>query len=78
MDKNRVKIVPLQVKGAKKDISKEPELKELKRMIRTGELDPERTVDRLKENKKHEHDSANHRFLAPVVSCRFFDRQTLA
>jgi hypothetical protein len=32
----------------KKDISKEPETKKLKRMIRDGELDPERTVEHLK------------------------------
>ena len=30
-----------------------PEMKELKRMIRTGELDPERTIDHLKEDKQH-------------------------
>ena len=39
-----------------KNISDEPEMKELKRMIRDGELDPDRTLDHLKEepcpNKK--------------------------
>lgn len=40
-------------KHDKKDISKEPEMKELKRMIRTGALDPERTIDHLKGDKQH-------------------------
>ena len=31
------------------DIFKEPEMKELKRMIRKGELDPDRTVEHLKD-----------------------------
>ncbi len=35
--------------GNKEDISKEPETKELKRMIWDGELDPGRTVKHLKE-----------------------------
>ena len=39
---NRPKIVPLRPMGNKKDISTEPETKELKRMIRDGELDPDR------------------------------------
>jgi len=43
------KIVILGTKHDKKDLSKEPEMKELKRMIRTGELDQERTIDHLKE-----------------------------
>ncbi len=51
MGKDKNKIVTLRTKGNRKDISKEPEMKELKRMIRTGELDPERTVDHLKEDK---------------------------
>ncbi len=43
--------------GNKKDISKEPETKELKRMIRNGELDPDRTVEHLED--KEQHDSNN-------------------
>ncbi len=39
-----------------KDIAKEPEMKELKRMIRAGELDPNRTVDHLQENGDPEED----------------------
>jgi len=36
----------------KKDISKEPEMKELKRMIRDGELDKDRTIEHLKSGEK--------------------------
>ena len=50
------KVVILGSKHDKKDISKEPEMKELKRMIRTGELDPERTVDHLNEDEQNGHD----------------------
>ena len=57
---NKPKTVTLRPMGNKKDISKEPEMKELKRMIRNGELDPERTVEHLKreDNKQRE---SNHR-----------------
>ena len=37
-------------KKPKKDISKEPEMVELKRMIKDGELDKERTIEHLKNN----------------------------
>ncbi len=50
MGKDKGKVVTLRSKGNKKDISKEPEMKESKRMIRTGELDPERTIDYLNED----------------------------
>lgn len=36
---------------AKKDISQEPEMQELKRMFRDGELDQGRTVKHLKKEK---------------------------
>jgi hypothetical protein len=52
MDKDKGKVVTLRSKGNRKDITKEPEMKELKRMIRTGELDQERTVDHLKEDEQ--------------------------
>ncbi len=41
-----------------KNISTEPETKELKRMIRDGDLDPDRTVEHLKEadDKQYESD----------------------
>ena len=48
------KVVILGSKHDKKDISKEPEMKELKRMIQTGELDQERTVDHLKGEQTNE------------------------
>ena len=46
-------------KHDKKDISKEPETKELKRMIRDGELDPDRTAEHLEreDDIQHEPDS---------------------
>ncbi len=53
MGKDNNKIVTFGSKGNKKDISKEPETKELKRMIRTGELDQQRAIDHLKEDKQH-------------------------
>lgn len=57
MDKKKAKLVTHRPKGNKKDISQEPETKELKRMIRDGELDPERTDEHLKrENNKRESD----------------------
>jgi hypothetical protein len=59
MDKDKGKVVTLGTKGNRKDISNEPEMKELKRMIRTGDLDPERTVDHLKEDKQHGHDKTD-------------------
>jgi len=34
-----------------KNISDEPEMKELKRMIRKDELDPDRTIDHLEEEE---------------------------
>ena len=37
---NKPKVVTLRPMGNKKDMSKEPETKELKRMIRNGKLDP--------------------------------------
>ncbi len=59
MSKKKEKVVTLRPKGNKKssrDISKEPEMKELKRMIRAGELDPDRTIDHLEENGDPEED----------------------
>ncbi len=41
---NKSKVVTLRSKGIKKDINKEPEMKELKRMIRDGELNQERII----------------------------------
>ena len=53
MERNsKLKIAPIGRrvrKKPKKDISKEPEMRELKRMIESGELDPDRTVNHLKE-----------------------------
>ena len=46
------KVVIHRTKHDKKDISKEPEMKELKRMIRTGELDPEKTIDHLRDKDR--------------------------
>ena len=54
MSKKKSKIVTLRSKGNRKDINKEPEMKELKRMIREGELDPDRTIDHLEEEDKAE------------------------
>jgi hypothetical protein len=51
MSKTRDNVVTLRSKGNKKDITKEPEMKELKRMIREGELDQERTLEHLKQKK---------------------------
>ena len=48
------KVVTLRPKGNRKDINKEPEMKELKRMIRDGELDPDRTIEHLKEKDRTE------------------------
>jgi hypothetical protein len=49
MNKLKGKAVTLRPKGNKKDITREPEMKELKRMIREGELDQERTLEHLKQ-----------------------------
>jgi hypothetical protein len=49
MNKLKGKTVTLRSKGNKKDITREPEIKELKRMIREGELDQERTLEHLKQ-----------------------------
>ena len=46
------KVVILGTKHDKKDISKEPEMKELKRMIRDGELDQARTLDHANQGKE--------------------------
>ena len=35
-----------------KNIADEPEMKELKRMIRDGELDPDRAAEHLKQKKR--------------------------
>lgn len=43
-------------KKSGKDIAQEPEMKELKQMIRAGELDPDRTIDHLDENEDQEKD----------------------
>ncbi len=47
MSEKKAKVVTLGSKRDRKDIDKEPEMVELKRMIRDGELDPDRTVDHL-------------------------------
>jgi hypothetical protein len=52
MGKENDKVVTLRSKGNKKDIAKEPEMKELKRMIRDGELDQERILEHLKQNRR--------------------------
>jgi hypothetical protein len=54
MSKGKSKVVTLRPKGNSKDINKEPEMVELKRMIRDGDLDQERTVDHLKSKKDKE------------------------
>ena len=51
MNKTRDNVVTLGTKGNKKDITKEPEMKELKRMIREGELDQERTLEHLRQKR---------------------------
>ena len=51
MNKTRDNVVTLGTKGNKKDITKEPEMKELKRMIREGELDRDRVLEYLKPKK---------------------------
>ena len=51
MSKTRDNVVTLGTKGNKKDITKEPEMKELKRMIREGELDQERTLEHLRQKQ---------------------------
>lgn len=42
----KAKVLPFE-RRVTKDISKEPEMKELERMIQAGELDPDRTLDYL-------------------------------
>lgn len=57
MSKKKSNVVTLRSKRdrkKRKDISKEPEMKELKRMIRDGELDSGRTLDQLEEKDKTE------------------------
>ncbi len=49
---NKPKTVTLRPMGNKKDISKEPETKELKRMVRDGELAPDLTVEHLIQGKE--------------------------
>ena len=55
IEKGRVKakVLPLE-RRVTKDINQEPEMKELERMIQTGELDPERTIDHLEGGKENE------------------------
>ena len=57
MKGKRGKVVTLRTKRdrkPKKDISKEPEMVELKRMIKDGELDKDRTMEHLEEEDKAE------------------------
>ena len=54
MSKKKGEIFPLRPKGNKKDINREPEMVELKRMIRYGELDSDKTVDHLKSEAETE------------------------
>lgn len=49
----KAKLLPLE-RRVTKDISKEPEMKELERMIQAGELDPDRTLDYLEGGKENE------------------------
>ena len=42
----KAKVLPLE-RRVTKDINQEPEMKELERMIQTGELNPDRTIDYL-------------------------------
>jgi hypothetical protein len=56
MSEKKAKVVTLRTKRDRKDIGKEPEMVELKRMIRDGELDPDRTVDHLKSEDAQEDD----------------------
>ena len=48
MTTNKPNTVTHRTKGNKKEISTEPEMKELKRMIRTGDIDGDRTTKHLK------------------------------
>ena len=54
MSEKKAKVVTLRTKRDRKDINKEPEMVELKRMIRDGELDPDRTVDHLESEEDAE------------------------
>ncbi len=59
MSKKKGKVVTLRPMGNRKpgkDLAGEPEMKELKRMIRNGELDPDRVADYLEENGDREED----------------------
>jgi hypothetical protein len=51
MSNEKPKVVTLRSMG-NRDISQEPEMKELKRMIRDGELDQGRTLDHVNEEPK--------------------------
>ena len=53
MSRKKSKIVTLRPMGNRKDLSKEPEMTELKRMVRGGELDRQRTIDQLKKKEKN-------------------------
>lgn len=54
---NNPKTVTHRSKGNKKDISKKPETKELKRIIRNDELDPDRTGEHLKQEDNEQRES---------------------
>ena len=54
-EKNKVVILGTKHdRKQEKDISKEPEMIELKRMIRDGELDKDRTIDHMEKGDKTE------------------------
>jgi len=59
MDEERGKTVTLRPKRDKKNISTEPEMKELKRMIQVGELDLDRTVEHLKREDNKQYDPSH-------------------
>jgi hypothetical protein len=55
MNDEKSKVVTLRPKrdrNAKKDISKEPEIIELRRLIRDGELDKDRTIEHLQSGEE--------------------------
>ena len=49
----KAKVLPLE-RRVTKDISQEPEMKALERMIKAGELDPQRTLDYLERGNHDE------------------------
>ena len=54
---NKEKVAPIGRRRVQKNIAVEPETKELKRMTRNGELDPDRTTEYLEGNNNEPHES---------------------